>query len=315
MLNRGFTRRFGSGGGGALIQPATPPVETNVIATTAALTLAPVAATVKADTSVIATTGALTLAPVNASVSTGTTVLAIDENFDGQTVGQFPTPFSGGPVLVDNTHSVSGSNSAEATMYENNTSSGGSIILPGGNVYEGGEVWIQFKMYCPSGFSWGAYSPAGGRVKFIEFTCNESDHSGNNLFVELNSTTSNGFTFALTANDEQPSPNTYWNDFGADSDHPQADTWVKYEAYAKLHHDSVSVGGDARMRFWRDNTLIGDEDALPTLGDAGGYCRAMKINSYWNGGSPQDQSYWLDDIKIAVVEPAGRDAAGNPFIG
>jgi len=37
--------------------------------------------------------------------------------------------------------------------------------------------------------------------------------------------------------------------------------------------------------------------------------------STWNGGAPQDQDMWIDDIVITNETPTARDVYGNPMIG
>ena len=39
------------------------------------------------------------------------------------------------------------------------------------------------------------------------------------------------------------------------------------------------------------------------------------VMSYWNGGAPQNQTQYIDDVIISTDRPVDQDTQGNPVIG
>jgi len=69
------------------------------------------------------------------------------------------------------------------------------------------------------------------------------------------------------------------------------------------------------MRAWKNGVLLRDMTDRVTLKKQGGYADSTYIFTYWNQGSPQTQSMYVDDLLITNERPQNTDASGNPFIG
>ena len=91
--------------------------------------------------------------------------------------------------------------------------------------------------------------------------------------------------------------------------------WDTYEFYLKLDNVPVSQGGTGRVRVWKNGVLLSDITNRETLKDATDVADLSYMFTYWNGGAPQTQSLYLDDVVATNTTPAARDAQGNPMIG
>jgi len=92
--------------------------------------------------------------------------------------------------------------------------------------------------------------------------------------------------------------------------------WIFWEYYIKY---SATVG---IIRYWKDGILVNELLNEQTLTDSTDEGTAQFFITYWNGGIPKQQTWFYDEITIAL-EGGGRtdstqlvdDAAGNKYIG
>jgi hypothetical protein len=90
-----------------------------------------------------------------------------------------------------------------------------------------------------------------------------------------------------------------------------ADQWHCVEMYVKFTNDSTSI-----MRMWIEGVLEAEKNGgFVASCDAGGYIHTIYFMTYWNGGVPQAQTEYMDDISITTDTPANVDAVGNHMIG
>ena len=54
---------------------------------------------------------------------------------------------------------------------------------------------------------------------------------------------------------------------------------------------------------------------LKTLNTSDAFADLFYLFSYWNGGAPQTQTMYVDDIIVTSQTPTTKDAQGNPYIG
>ena len=70
------------------------------------------------------------------------------------------------------------------------------------------------------------------------------------------------------------------------------------------------------MRLWKDGVLLGEITDQRTLVEATDVARNLLIFTYYdNDGAPRSQNLWIDRLQVALEEPPGRDADGNPYLG
>jgi len=183
---------------------------------------------------------------------------------------------------------------------------GGIINFPT-KVTRGGEVWLRVRTYYPSGFSFSA----NPWLKFLRMHTTDAGGSTNygydDWYINLSDAV---HPYQFIYEGEQ-----VWYQFGAKADSPQFNKWETYEMYVKFDTTPASKGGQAVVRFWKDGILIGESKDRITLKNASATSDAAYIFTYWNGGAPQTQSMYLDDIVVQTDTPSARDAAGNPYIG
>lgn len=72
--------------------------------------------------------------------------------------------------------------------------------------------------------------------------------------------------------------------------------------------------GDATMRFWLGQTLLHESTARVTLAEASSYARACHLMTFWNGGSPQAQTYYFDSMRYTTITPDNTDSNGYPLL-
>jgi len=183
---------------------------------------------------------------------------------------------------------------------------GGIINFPS-KVPAGGEVWFRVRTYYPSGFSFSA----NPWLKFLRLHTTDASGTSNygydDWYINLRDAT---YPYQFIYEGEQ-----VWYQFGKKSDAPQFNKWETYEMYVKFDTVPASKGGKAVVRFWKDGVLIGESKDRITLKNANAFANAAYIFTYWNGGAPQTQTMYIDDVVLQTDTPAARDAQGNPYIG
>lgn len=185
---------------------------------------------------------------------------------------------------------------------------GGEFRFPQ-KVYRGGTVWFLVHTYMPSGFDYHSYGE-GNRLKFLRVQT--LDSTGKNIGY-------NDLYFDMLG-ESNPLKVIYegeavWHNVGGAQDFPKKDKWESYEMAVTLDSVPVSKGGQGRIRIWKNGELLKDINDIITLRDNDAYSDRALLFTYWNGGSPADQSMYVDEITITTDTPATKDAFGNPYIG
>lgn len=168
----------------------------------------------------------------------------------------------------------------------------GYVSFPGA-VANGGELWARGNFYFASPWNWNC-NPV---VKI--FRAHIANASGGN--VGYHSVFADAAGNIVLSNE----PAGVQKLTGAKFD---LDKWQSIEMYVKL-----STGG-AIFRIWKNGVLI-MEDTTRTLNSTSDYADFSYIMSNWNGGSPQNQTQYLDDFVWTNTTPSQRDSNGNPMIG
>ena len=177
---------------------------------------------------------------------------------------------------------------------------GGVIKFPS-NLYAGDELWYQMYIYIPSSFR---IKTDQGSLKFIRFK---------GMYQGADGKPQGDGMVDIQILDEGSSNNAFrmikerafeggWKYFGRAEDF-QKDRWHKVSVHLTVGHVPVAEGGQSSVKIWLNDELVTDEKSMKTLAVKGAYLDYLYLFTYWNGGAPQDQYLWVDDIRIASTKP------------
>jgi len=220
-------------------------------------------------------------------------------------VGQNAFHGAGGRTTFSNQQKHSGSQSARMDWQQGDfgfSNDRGDFNFPV-PVDVGQEIWGRMYVYFKSPWSWNAATNAncGCRLKTLRFHKKQPDGSNGgyaDILMNLPSgTVLGGVEFSSAG-----------NLFTKVKLLP--DTWYALELYTKLHPTNGII------RIWVDGNLVVEKlnfnTASPTGAEVMNFAYVM---GYWNGGAPQNQTQYIDDIIITTDRPADQDAQRNPMIG
>lgn len=235
----------------------------------------------------------------------------IEQNYDNQSLGGKCEKWGSSQSTVSSDKSASGSKSCKQIVSINETAFGkwGGVINTPENVNNGGEIWIRVRAYWPTGFN---YDSSTSALKFLRIHTRDSVNTNYGYNDWYMKTKSSGYASYFRYEGEPYAKN---HAFGRKDDKIQTGVWETYEFYVKLDTTSVDNGGQAMSRMWKNGKLIGEITATPTMKKTQGYVDRIHIFTYWNGGSPQTQHMYIDDVTITSNTPGTKDAAGNSYIG
>lgn len=192
---------------------------------------------------------------------------------------------------------------------------------------QGDEVWFRVRTFFPLGFDFTA-SP---HLKFLRIDTGTVAGSGHGSHIDWY--VRSGGPSAVGYFDFILEGVASWL-YGGGSPTPLPTgiirgQWQTWEVYYKLHSNAAN----AIIRMWRDGTLICDTSAgipatTPTratlnastdiIGGNNGLAGGFMHVTYWNGGSPATQSWYIDDFTVYTSltgRPTATDASGNTYIG
>jgi hypothetical protein len=162
------------------------------------------------------------------------------------------------------------------------------------NLREGDELWVRGYYYFKAPWDW--TTPTYIKIMRIHVATS----SGSNIGYQSLLSDGGG---QIVGNTEVADRNYYTN-HGYD-----LDRWQSLEMYVMF---SSSAG---IFRAWKDGILILEDKSSKTLSSSSDYADFSYFMSYWNGGCPQNQVMYMDDVVMTTDTPSARDAAGNPMIG
>lgn len=238
----------------------------------------------------------------------------ISDDFEKGAVGSKVSTFgANGRTVYSTEHVYEGKQSAKMTIRKGEEGYGlwGGYVAHPKRLRKGDELWLRFRAYFPEGFDHYSYS-GGGRLKFLRHDTRNGSTGRPEGYVDIYFDTpkaSSAFKFIFEGQQK-------WSNIGTKSnDLPRLGSWETYEYYVKFDSVPKSEGGEATVRFWKNGELIGEINNLKTLKYSDSYTTRTLLWTYWNGGAPQTQSMWIDDLVLTSDTPAGRDKHGNPYVG
>lgn len=268
--------------------------------------------------------------PSNAS---GSWTPAYYQNFDSYAVGTAGVLNTYGVTAVDNAESYSAPNSGRINIAAGSTQPGGAAEALVANIVPvaGNQVWFRVRTFFPVGFNFTATGAGSGNgLKFLRI---ETDPIGAHTPAHIDCYLLGGTSTAVGGFDFIYEGQQVWMLAQSATSLPSGivlGQWQTWEVYYYLS----DVAGTAIWRMWRDGTLIMDTSrnipagltqiynlssgySIPNDGSIGGPAGFMHV-TYWNGGSPATQEWWIDDFTIAtdlVSVPTATDSYGNSYIG
>lgn len=235
----------------------------------------------------------------------------IDQSYDSQALGETCENWGSSQSYVTDLKSYSGGKSCLQHIKAGQTAFGiwGGIINHPSNLKRGDEIWIRVRTFFPAGFNYDSTSE-GNRLKFLRvhtMDASNPNYGYDDLYINPSS---NSVPFQFIYEGEQK-----WTTVGTSADKIQRGTWETYEFYVKFDSVPVDSGGQARVRIWKNGTLLRDITDRQTLKNTVAYADRTHIFTYWNGGSPLTQQMYIDDLVVTSDVPSNVDAFGNRFVG
>lgn len=207
-----------------------------------------------------------------------------------------------GRSLYDTTHVYEGAKSCKCTILTTDSESNGGNGGPGqwGGIIEtpsdavkGDDVWAEANIFFPAGFV--ITTPGNGSLKTIRLRTLTAGNA-NAGFLDLqhrDDSEPGSFRFIKEATEED------WLYFGPDG-LVTRDSWHRLTLCAHLDNVAADNGGTGRVRVWYDGANVLDSGARRTLTNATDKLNALYLFTHWNGDVPQNQSCWIDALRIAA---------------
>lgn len=241
-------------------------------------------------------------------------------NMEGGTVGQILSTDGSGTnhyclskTTFSTTNAHSGTKGAKATITAGDAAdqTWGCWWNFGGNVYEGGEMWLSAWVLVPGSFSWAGWGGKGLRL-FEKQPGGSKTGQVINLYIGPN-----GY-YPLVANFGEDS-GSYWawavenGVAGSVLGPAPAATWESIEIYVKV---STSITGGT-FRYWRNGVNeINCTDRCKTLSNSDNYYTGAAFLTFWgnDGYQGSEQSLFFDDVILTTTEPTTKDVNGLPCV-
>lgn len=193
--------------------------------------------------------------------------------------------------------------------------SGGILNFSNFSLSKGDEIWYQFKLLLPVGSSY----QSDPHLKFIRFKTKKANgkHAG---YLDLYLETDGDWKLIFEGNYNQGEYG--WHFFTKNQAYkPQFGVWETYEIHVVFDDVSEDAGGKARVDFYKNNELVGSATNMQTL-LIGGTVIGIYNRTYWNGGVPQEQSWFWGESAAAIKSTLRDDSVhlaydpyGRHFIG
>lgn len=219
----------------------------------------------------------------------------------GQTSGSAPVDswigYIGGTHPISNTFADLGTTSMSLVAVNGSTGFGYLLGLPN-NLVVGDTLWYSMRHYRPTGW---LDTSAGGHVKFLRYhTFVTGGGNGGYDDIYLNN---NGSYYFIYEGEQNPEDLIG----GSTAFAPVTGVWETYDYKVVFDTSPVSTGGLAEISFWKNKTLISHITDRRTLNNSSDYCAEIHDRTYWNNGSPQNQTMYVGRYAVAAKIAGVRD--------
>jgi hypothetical protein len=223
-------------------------------------------------------------------------------NFESGSVGALAQgtsgfDYAGSATKYSSDTASSGTKSAKMTW---STGADGYAVDHGeyafsSSVTNGGEVWARAYFYFASPWSWSC-SPVVKVLRGVQVLNSGGSNVG---YLSVFADSGGGILLSNEVGDVQIGT-------GAKFD---LNAWQCIEMYVKLSPTAPI------FRIWKNGVLIYEDTTHRTLSSTSDFGSRALIMTQWNGGAPQAQSQYVDDVVITTDRPSQVDSKGNPMIG
>lgn len=233
--------------------------------------------------------------------------------------------------LYSTKHVYKGAQSGSTTIKTGDTGWsrwGGQFNLPT-DLGVGDELWWKVALYFPSDFQ---FDSGGGIGKGMRIKTTSANATGNGGYIDnyfkgtkagdcdmhavFNEASGNTFSANNPSTKDGNNCDPKWNNasgfnrLNVGTEIPR-DKWVVFEQYVKL-----SANPDAGIyRMWQDGQLVFEDKKTWILVSPTAIADYTLLFTYWNAGSPKDNTVWVDDVVLTNQRPDNTDSFGNPFLG
>lgn len=213
-----------------------------------------------------------------------------DAGPQGASVKNKPDGMGNTTAVYDSTSRVEGAFAAKTTIAQGTSAFGswGGVIQFPAPLTRYDELWAQVWLYVPSNFRFDTNS---GSLKFVRIRSTKADGS---LTGYLDWQIRKDGTFRMIKEGQN-----VWFSAVPSAVMPKG-KWSQFIYHITFDNVPGSAGGKSRVRVWQDGVLIQDENRVKTMLAETDRQNALFLFTFWNGGAPQTQSAWLDDIRMAT---------------
>lgn len=175
---------------------------------------------------------------------------------------------------------------------------GGVVDFPS-NLVKGDVLWGRLNIYIPASF---VIDTSGNTsLKTIRIRQQKADTTlTGHIDIQMRDDSITASEFRMIKETQD-----LWLEFGTNGIMTR-DVWHEF-AY-RIEFDDVlpGSGGNANIKFWLNGVLLVSSTTIQTLYLSTDEAIALFLFTYWNGLSPQTQSLYVDDIRMAAYDdPAG----------
>lgn len=219
--------------------------------------------------------------------------LAVGSDVDSGPTGVDGVPNTNyGNTEVTDIRAASGTKSARVEFDQGTFAENGSgLIIDFGDadnfaqssdVYDGGHVWYQLQTFFPTGFD---FTATGFNLKFMRIGTRRGNGSNG------------GYLDIYIKNNRE----VYYQNEVADASQDDVDDtkrintneWQTWTVHAVLSRTTPL------FELWRGTEKLLTNNTFVTLPDNAGYAERAMFVTYWNGGVPQNQEAFVDNIKVS----------------
>jgi len=164
----------------------------------------------------------------------------------------------------------------------------------------GDEIWIAFRLLLPTGSS----TVANPRLKFLRLNIYNAALSTIGYIDTLLPILASADAWVYSNEVLPGAPITQLS--SDDSTRPDLDQWQTWEFHIVLDDTAAGSGGTGKVEFWKNSTIVGALN-VATLSADSQLGRRVLVHDYWNGGAPQNQTFYWTDFACAVKSAGWRD--------
>lgn len=170
---------------------------------------------------------------------------------------------------------------------------GGTIAFPA-DIAKGSDYWLDLYAFLPTGFN--ILTPTNGSLKFIRLrqTTAAAGHVG---YFDLSLV--DDIPLDTAAQYRMIKEDTSGWVYSGAAGLLTRNVWHRVSLHVVFDNVLQSSGGTARVRVWQDGVRLVDNSNIRTMLNATDLVKSLYLFTYWNGNSPQTQSLYLDNIRMA----------------